>query len=542
MGIYMKAVIYARYSSSTQTEQSIEGQLRECYAYAKAHDLTVVGTYIDRATSGMTDSRAEFQKMIQDSDKKAFEAVITYKLDRFTRNRYDGAIYKARLKKNGVKIFYAKESIPEGPEGIIMESLLEGMAEYYSVELSQKIRRGMLESALKGRCTGGNIALGYKVAPDKTFVVDEDEAALVRQIYELYDSGLTVKDICDKMNGMNIHTSRGGKFNKNSLRTILKNERYIGVYQCSVKGDDQVHNIRLEDAMPPIVDKELFLRVQKRMEANRKAPAMEKAKVDYLLSGKLYCGKCRAGMTGESGTGKHGDKHYYYACISRKRLKSCDKKTVKKDWLEDLVVRETVRNILNPERMGYIAERCVEIQFNADSTNAELDMLRKRLTETKKSIDNIMTAIEQGIVTKNTKTRLIELEQAQDQLEFEIDTFKLRQPALTKEQILYMLSQFVREADTPLEAYNRDIIDCFVQSVYLYDDKLVVSYNVSNGTNDCLNSELDLLENPETASEYAIYRGSDLTQSPPPDKVSPRAFGTGRDILLYFSHISFAGL
>lgn len=205
----MKAVIYARYSSNTQTEQSIEGQLRECYSFAESHDLTVVGTYIDRAISGTTDNRSEFQRLIRDGDKKTFEAIITYKLDRFTRNRYDGAIYKARLKKNGIKLFYAKESIPEGPEGIILESLLEGMAEYYSVELSQKIRRGMLESALKGRCTGGNIALGYKVTPDKTFVIDEDEAAIVRQIFGLYDSGLTVKTICDKMNGMNLHTSRG---------------------------------------------------------------------------------------------------------------------------------------------------------------------------------------------------------------------------------------------------------------------------------------------------------------------------------------------
>lgn len=141
----LNAVIYARYSSDRQTEQSIEGQLRECYAFAKANDIAVIDTYIDRAISGKTDNRPAFQKMIEDSAKRQFQAVIVYRLDRFTRNRYDSAIYKARLKKNGVKVLSAMENLNGSPESIIMESLLEGMAEYYSVELSQKITRGMTE-------------------------------------------------------------------------------------------------------------------------------------------------------------------------------------------------------------------------------------------------------------------------------------------------------------------------------------------------------------------------------------------------------------
>ena len=170
----MKAVIYARYSCERQTEQSIEGQLRECNDFASQQGITIIGNYIDRAVSGKYDNRDQFQRMIRDSAKGRFEAVIVYKTDRFARNRYDSAMYKAKLKKNGVKVLYAKEHIPEGPEGIILESMLEGMAEYYSAELSQKVIRGMHETAMKCQSTGGNIPLGYKVGYEKKLIVDEN--------------------------------------------------------------------------------------------------------------------------------------------------------------------------------------------------------------------------------------------------------------------------------------------------------------------------------------------------------------------------------
>lgn len=512
----MTGVIYARYSSERQTEQSIEGQLRECYEYAKKHDINIVSTYIDRAISGKTDNREQFQKMIKDSDKKNFESVIVYKMDRFTRNRYDSAIYKTRLKKNGIKVLYAKECIPDGPEGIILESLLEGMAEYYSEELSQKIRRGMHESALKCKATGGYLALGYKIAPDKSFVVDEEEAAIVQKIFNMYDNGETVTKICNELNALGIKTSRGAKFNKNSLRTILQNEKYIGVYKCTIQGDKEKHEIRIEDGVPAIVDKEIFDRVQNRFAANRRAPAKQKAKVNYLLSGKLYCGKCDSGMVGESGTGNHGEKHYYYTCANKKRFKTCDKKTVKKDWLENLVVEETVKNILQPDRIKYIAKKCIEIQSNTSTISSELEMLKKQLSETKKSIDNLMSAIEQGVITKNTRSRLIELEQVQEKIEFEIDMQKLKQPKLTERQITFLLSQFQRETSETLEEYNNNIIECFVNTVHLYDNKIYITYNLTNDSSELLSSELELLTDSEKGVEYCVYSGSDLDQLPPP--------------------------
>lgn len=154
------AVIYARYSSDSQTEQSIEGQLRVCEEYAQKNNILILNTYIDRAMTGTNDNRPDFQRMIKDSSRKEWNFILVYKLDRFSRNKYESAIHKKTLKDNGVKVLSAMENIPDTPEGIILESLLEGMNVYYSAELSQKVKRGMRETRLKGFYQGGGLPYG----------------------------------------------------------------------------------------------------------------------------------------------------------------------------------------------------------------------------------------------------------------------------------------------------------------------------------------------------------------------------------------------
>ena len=223
----MNIVIYARFSSHSQTEQSIEGQLRVCYEYAKANGHIVIGEYIDRAQSGTSDNRSDFQRMIEDSERHAFQGVLVYQLDRFARNRYDSAINKAKLKKNGVRVLSAKENITDDASGVLIEGVLESMAEYYSVELSQKIKRGMEINAKKCLANGSNPGLGYRVNKDRTFSIDEEEAQIVREIFERYASGEVVADIIRDLNARQFKTSRGKEFNKNSINRILHNRRYI---------------------------------------------------------------------------------------------------------------------------------------------------------------------------------------------------------------------------------------------------------------------------------------------------------------------------
>lgn len=167
------AVIYARYSSTNQTEQSIEGQVHVCEDYAKKHDIIIVDSYIDRAISGTTDNRESFQKMLKDSDNKKWDYVLVYKLDRFARNKFESAIHRKHLKDNGIKLLSAMENIPETPEGVLLESLLEGMNQYFSEELAQKVSRDLHESRMKGHIIG-SVPFGY-IKENKMLKVYENE-------------------------------------------------------------------------------------------------------------------------------------------------------------------------------------------------------------------------------------------------------------------------------------------------------------------------------------------------------------------------------
>lgn len=462
--VVKKAVIYARYSSSSQTEQSIEGQIRVCTEYAKAKGLKIVGEYIDRAISGRTDNRPDFQRLIADCKKGLYDAVIVYRTDRFARNKYDSAIYKRELRRAGIELHYAAEAIPDGPEGIILESLMEGLAEYYSAELSQKIRRGIHESALKGHCTGGNLALGYKIAPDKSFVIDETEAQAVRMIFDMFNKGISNADICAYLNGLGLRTSRGNLFTKSSIPRIIQNEKYIGLYRC---GD-----IRIEDAVPPLVSKEVFLMAQKEVEKRRTSKQARLPRAEYLLSGKLFCGHCKKKMTGVSGTGRHGGKFYYYYCPSARGKKGCDKKQVQRDWLEDLVVSETVKHILQPETITYLTTKLYEIQLADKSQDEGLAFFKQKLADNKKALDNTLKAIESGVETKSLPIRLRELEIEQAHLEKEYERAQAHFVTLTPEQIEFMLLQYATLWEDE-RAYKKEIIDSFVSEIYLYDDRLL---------------------------------------------------------------------
>ena len=258
----MTAVIYARYSSDNQREESIEGQIRECTAYAEKNDITIVKHYIDRAISAKTDNRPQFQQMIKDSDKKLFDIVLVWKLDRFARNRYDSARYKTQLKRNGVKLMSATEIISEGPEGIILESVLEGYAEYYSADLAEKVVRGQTENILKGRCNGGRGTFGYTLDSERKFHIDPLASPFVLESFTKYRDGLTMKEIRDWLNENGIKNPVGGEFTYNSVEHMLKNRRYIG--------ELKFRDVVVPNAIPPIIPLELFEDVQEKMSTAQK--------------------------------------------------------------------------------------------------------------------------------------------------------------------------------------------------------------------------------------------------------------------------------
>lgn len=489
----MNAVIYARYSSDSQREESIEGQLRECREYAERNGMTVVGTYIDRALSAKTADRPEFQHMIKDSAKELFEVVLVWKLDRFSRDRYDSAHYKHILKKNGVKVVSAKEHISEGPEGIILEAMLEGYAEFYSAELSEKIHRGQKENALKGKNNGGGIPLGYLLdKKEQKLVVDPITAPLVIEVFERYASGETVRSIVEDFNARGLRTRKGRAFNINSFGSLLKNRKYIGEYRYQ--------DVVIAGGVPAIVPEDLFYRVQERMEKNRHAPAMSKAKEDYLLTTKLFCGKCERMMVGESGKSHTGVMHYYYKCGGAKHRQGCDKKAVRKDWIERVVVRLTMQRVMDEEKINRLIDAILVMQEQEDTTTPAL---RSQLAETESAISNLLKAIEQGIFTPSTKQRLEELEAQKEEILINIQAAELQKPKLTREQMTAWFAQF-RHGDPENQNFQKRLIDTFVNSVYVFDDKLVLTYNYQHGTQTISLEEIELA------------LGSDLRRGSPP--------------------------
>lgn len=489
----MNIVIYARYSSDRQTEQSIEGQLKECYAYAQRNNYAVVGEYIDRAVSGTTDHRPQFQRMIEDSSRKHFHGVLVYQLDRFARNRYDSATYKAKLKKNGVRVLSARENITEDASGILMEAVLEGMAEYYSVELSQKIRRGMDINAEKCLSTGGNLALGFKVDSDKQILVDPDTAHIVVKIFEMYAENRTMAEIIRYLNANQIKTSYGNAFNKSSINRILTNKRYIGIYTYR----DQ----EIPDGLPSIVDEDLFWEVQDKMQKNKKAPARSKAKTNYLLTTKLFCGHCKAAMTGISGTSKTGAVYNYYQCVTNRRDKSCNKKTVNKEYIEDLIVRE-LRDFLTPANINAIATEVVEL-CNRERNTDNLKHLTRLLNENEKATENLLKVLDDGQISDIIVARIAQKKKEYAELEQQILLEEVQHPAPTVDEIRFFLSQF-RKGDINDPKYRQGLIDMLINKIYLYDKKITVLCNTqdshfdvdldeTSSSKDCLSSARDLV-------------------------------------------------
>ena len=488
----MNTVIYARYSAGPrQTDQSIEGQLRVCTDFCKQRGLTVIDTYCDRHISGRTDERPEFQRLIADAKRKKFEAVVVYKTDRFARNKYDSAVYKRELKRNGIQIFYAAEAIPDGPEGIILESLMEGLAEYYSAELAQKIKRGMHESALKCQSTGSGRPLGYRVDEQKRFQIDPESAQTVQTIFEQYIKGESNAAICELLNSRGLRTAQGKPFNKNSINRIIKNRKYIGEYRY--------HDIVVEGGMPAIISKDTFNLAQAEMERRRTRKAPKSPKAEYLLAGRLFCGHCKGPMQGVSGTGKSGNKWYYYYCgNTRGKNKTCDKKQVSRDRLERAVVDFTVRYILQEEVLEELARKVHAAQERQNDTASEIAFYEKKLADNKKSIANVLRAIESGAATQTLPARLQELENEQAVILGEISFLKGKRLAFTEDQILFALMKHLEPYPGESEQdYRRRIISDFVSEVYLYDDRLLIYFNISSEDGKLKSADLSNIEGGE---------------------------------------------
>lgn len=478
-----RAAVYARYSSHSQRDASIEQQINACRRFAKHQDIEIVDIYEDRAATGTNDRRPGFQRMIKDAEQGNWEYVIVYTLDRFARDRYASAVYKRQLKDCGVKVLSAMENISDDPTGVLMESLLEGLAEYYSKELSRKIVRGMEDNASKCLCNG-QIPFGYCRGEDGRFAIDEREAPIVQEIYRRIRDGCKLADLIYDINARGIPNKRGNKWTYSTFNALLSNERYTGVYIYK--------DIRIPGGMPKIIEPALFDAVQLAMHTKknpRKKTALsaeERAVIPqrrrhensiYYLTGKLFCGHCHSPMIGLSGRSKNGPMYHYYACRGKRKDHSCKKQNVNREYIEKFIAEALKETMLNDRAIRILADTAVEYQ-SKKAVNTELEALQLRLQEIKKAIGNILAAIEAGIFSAATQSRLAELEAEQRTVATQLSYLQEEsEEVLSREEIIATLQLF-QNGDICDVEFREALIDTFLVAAYVYDDKVKIVFNL----------------------------------------------------------------
>ena len=460
----LRAVIYARYSDENQRIESIEGQIRECTEFANKQGYTLVGHYEDKARTGKNDKRQGFQKMYLDSKKDLFDVVIVWKFDRFGRGKDMSGYYEYQFKERGIEIISATEDIPKGSSGIILKGMLEVIAEFYSAELSEKVNRGMKENALKQKWNGGHVPFGYRVNAEQRLEIDPIKASLVKDIFKMCYDGKTVKEIHRILTSMNVLNAQGDPIAYSSVRYILGNRIYIGEYRSM--------DVVIENGIEAIVDKELFEGVQREIEKNAHAPARHTADEDYLLTTKLFCGKCGAMMVAQAGTSRTGKLYRYYACTAQKKHK-CDKKMISKEKLESFIVNKTMGFLSEDVVLEQLAEKMFEMQ---SSESSMIPVLEEELKEKNKAIENILKAVEKGLGVEALLIRLEVLQNEKSNIELSLAKEKAETPLFTKEQFLRVLRNFSL-IDIKNQDGQRKIIDTFINSIYAYEDCFRIVYN-----------------------------------------------------------------
>ena len=477
-------VIYARYSSHNQRDCSIEQQVDAAKAYAEEFGIKIMEIYADRAVSGKTDNRPQFQKLMRDAQKGTFQYVISWKSNRIGRNMLQAMINESKLDDLGVRCLYVEEDFDDTAAGRFALRSMMNVNQFYSENMAEDIMRGLRDSASQAKVVG-TVPFGYKKGEDKKFAINESEAQIVKEIYERLADGENQVDIINDLNDRGIKTRLKKNWSRSSFQTLAHNEKYIGIYQYA--------DIVIPGGMPRIISDELFQKVQ--IMLNTKSnPQNNRRRAKYgtyLLTGKLFCGKCGAPMTGISGRGKHGEQHFYYRCQGKK-VGKCDKKNVVRDTIEKFVAKSIIDHCLTDETIDWIANETVAYSERAER-EAHLDLLQSQMDDTERALNNMTKAIEQGIITESTKKRLKELEAEQKDLKRKYALAKSEVLIVTKEEVVAGLKMF-RDGDIEDEEYMVKLFDTFLVAVYIYEDDLKIVFRFSGDNNTVMVPLKDMIE------------------------------------------------
>lgn len=476
----LKGAKYGRYSCDRQNEQSIDGQFRVIEDYAAKNGIEIVATYIDKAMTGTNDNRDGFQQMMKDSDLKDWDVILVYKLDRFSRNKYEMAIHRKHLKDNGIKIVSVMENIPDSPEGILLESLLEGMNQYYSEELSQKTKRGMNETRLKGNFIGGVINYGWTLVPVYSeengkkvqtatkVIINEEEAQIVREIFSNYANGKKPIDMAKDLYSRGV-LIRGRPFKTNTIYHILRQEKYTGIYRIHGNAYDKIY--------PPIVPIDIYNIVKSKIEAN-KYGSHPKTEHPYLLKGKIFCGCCGKRMYSYAGTSKSGKVSRYYKCPQQEICRY--KKIIKKENIEQSITQAFEEMLSKENNFNLLVNKILETFNNSLYDSSDLRMAEKELKRIETSLSNLIAAVENGFFSETTNERLKELERRKAELKETIAKERVKEiKPLTQKQVVDYLSYAITQP-------SQNLIDLLVRKAIVNENVIDVylKYTSDNPNDD----------------------------------------------------------
>lgn len=482
------AAAYARFSSDMQREESIEAQLYDIRRYAEKNNLIITKIYTDDGVSGRTDIREGFMQMMSDAQNKEFDYIIVHKVDRFARNKYTSAIHKHRLMTKGIKVLYAAQSISDSPEGRLMEGMLENFAQYYSENLAEEVLKGLYVNARKAKFNGGTPPLGYDIDENKEYIINESEALIVKKIFELYINGSGYTAICRELNLYGFKNKQGKPFVFNSIKPILTNVKYIGIYEYnktsrkySNKGtrnlkviNDEEKIIRVEDALPSIIEKEVFYQVADIIKS-RQNVVQKGQRRKYLLKGLVECGSCGNIMPGQAQTNSVGSRYYYYRC------KKC-KNSVNAEELELFVVEVLKVHFAN--NIDRLKQKVIDELADTQLTrNSEKDLLEKRMAENYKEQDELIDIAAKGLANDKLVIRLKELDI--EYLAMKEKHSKLTPTAdITESDVIAWLDELKEN----LETYDKidRVIQALVDKIIVNGDDLNVHLKL---TKECISTK-----------------------------------------------------
>lgn len=496
-----------RFSSDNQRSESIDAQVRAMKEYCKRKNIEIVDIYVDEAKSATTDKRPAFQQMIADSAKKTFDIVLVHKLDRFSRNRYDSAFYRRQLKMNGVNLCSVLENLDDSPESIILESVLEGMAEFYSSNLRRETLKGMNENALKAQHLGGKAPLGFDVDKEtRKLIVNEHEAEAVRLIFQRYTEGAKHIDIVNELNSKGYKTKKGKEFLKNSLYSIPTNPKYAGYYvfnRASARSPAGTRNTHLlkdkeeiivvEDGCPIIVDRDTYNKAQELITKNKHLGGRYHAKENYLLTGKVRCKDCGRSMSGSRTRGGRNKGIYVtYAC----RQKYCHNKAINKAYLEHYVINLLEREIFNEKAMRMLIERIrANQECDSKDTEAEKQRISKEIEAVEQRIQEMIKAISSGFFSAALAASLQEAEEQSSQLKNQLRRLEYPCPEMDLDIAPQLVpAQYAQVKQEPESMKYKEFLQSFVD--YIEVGRFSVTIRLKTGLERC----------PELDSSYCVRR------------------------------------